>query len=59
MHMVFRLEPFAIGLIEREIADFASERDDFHWRKTTFFGGLYQKVVAELRLPPAMAEAAE
>ncbi len=60
MHLVFRLlEPFALGLIEREIADFASERDDFHWRKTTFFGGLYQKVVAERRLPPALAEAAE
>lgn len=60
MHLVFRLlEPFAFGLIEREIADFASERDDFHWHKTTFFGGLYQKVVAERRLPKALAEAAE
>ena len=59
MHMVFRLlEPFAIGLIEREIRDFASDRDDFHWRKTTFFGGLYQKVVAERRRP-ALADRAE
>lgn len=60
MHMVFSLlEPFAFGLIEREIRDFATDQDDFHWRKTTFFGGLYQKVVAERCLPPAMAEAAE
>lgn len=60
MHLVFRLlEPFAFGLIEREIADFASERDVFHWRKTTFFGGLYQMVVAERRLPLALAKVAE
>jgi SAM-dependent methyltransferase len=47
MHMVFRwLEPFAFGLIDREIWSFASARDDFSWRKETLFGGLYQKVVA-------------
>jgi len=48
MRLVFRcLEPFAIGLIDREIPDFASKRDRFVWRKETYFGGLYQKVVAE------------
>lgn len=48
MQGVFRLlEPFAEGLLRREIRDFAAERDSFVWRKETFFGGLYQKVVAE------------
>lgn len=40
------LEPFAFGLIDREITDFAGERDDFTWTKETYFGGLYQKVIA-------------
>lgn len=53
MNTVFRLlEPFAFGLIEREISDFASDPDAFVWRKTTYFGGLYQKVVAERPLLP-------
>ena len=53
MGMVFRwLEPYASGLVRREIADFASERDDFAWRKETYFGGLYQMVVA-VRKPDA------
>ncbi|MBK8174122.1 MAG: class I SAM-dependent methyltransferase [Rhodospirillales bacterium] len=47
MHLVFRLlEPYATGLIEREIVDFASQPERFHWTKETYFGGLYQKVVA-------------
>ncbi|MGF1641805.1 MAG: rhodoquinone biosynthesis methyltransferase RquA [Rhodospirillales bacterium] len=47
MGAVFRwLEPYAQGLLDREIADFAGERDAFAWRKETYFGGLYQKVVA-------------
>ena len=53
MGLVFRwLEPYASGLVKREIADFASERDGFTWRKKTYFGGLYQKVVA-VRKPQA------
>lgn len=42
------LEPFAFGLVRREIADFASPetRGQFTWHKQTYFGGLYQKVVA-------------
>ncbi len=44
---VFRwLEPFAQGLIDREIQDFARHPQAFTWRKETYFGGLYQKVVA-------------
>lgn len=54
MNLVFRLlEPFALGLVEREIADFATDQDAFVWRKSTYFGGLYQKVVAERPLIPA------
>lgn len=47
MSVVFdRLEPFAKGLCRREIRDFAGEPADFVWSKETYFGGLYQKVVA-------------
>lgn len=50
MHFVFRwLEPFAYGLVDREIASLASDRDSFTWSKETFFGELYQKVVAVRR----------
>ncbi len=48
MHLVFQfLEPYAAGLIRREISDFAVDGDQYHWRKETYFGGLYQKVVVE------------
>lgn len=40
------LEPFAKGLWRRPISDFGSEADKFSWRQETFFGGLFQKVVA-------------
>ncbi|TVR98672.1 MAG: methyltransferase domain-containing protein [Rhodospirillales bacterium] len=51
MQGVFRwLEPYAEGLLCREIRDFAAERDAFTWRKETFFGGLYQKVVAQRKM---------
>lgn len=50
MHGVFRwLEPYAQGLIQREVSDFAEHADAFDWRKETYFGGLYQKVVASRR----------
>ncbi len=41
------LEPFATALWTREIRTYASQDDAFAWRKETFFGGMYQKVVAE------------
>ena len=41
-----RYEPFAKELWRHDIADFAGEAGRFAWRKETFFGGLYQKVVA-------------
>jgi SAM-dependent methyltransferase len=48
MEGVFRwLEPYAHGLIRREIKEFAADPEEFRWRKDTYFGGLYQKVVAE------------
>lgn len=45
--MIFRfLEPFANALVDGEIMDFSREPDSFIWRKETFYGGLFQKVVA-------------
>jgi hypothetical protein len=50
MRLVFdALEPFAATLWRHEIADFASTADAFVWRKQTYFGGLYQKTVAQRR----------
>ena len=44
---VFRLlEPFAESLWRHEIESFAGGTDGLAWTKETFFGGLYQKVVA-------------
>jgi ubiquinone/menaquinone biosynthesis C-methylase UbiE len=40
------LEPYAKDLWHTEITDFASRAAGFGWRKQTYFGGLYQKVVA-------------
>jgi SAM-dependent methyltransferase len=48
MGLVFDwLEPFARALWHRDIASYASQGAAFTWRKRVFFGGLYQKVVAE------------
>lgn len=38
------LEPFANALWQREIRDYASHADDYHWSKETLFGGVYQVV---------------
>ncbi|NNG03559.1 MAG: class I SAM-dependent methyltransferase [Inquilinus sp.] len=52
MSIVFDwLEPFAKTLWRREISSFAPAADRFDWRKETYFGGLYQKVVARRRIP--------
>ena len=40
------LEPYAKGLWHTEIAELAGNDARFEWRKETYFGGLYQKVVA-------------
>ena len=40
------LEPYAKGLWCEEIASFAGKDERFAWRKETYFGGLFQKVVA-------------
>ena len=48
MSLVFDLlEPFAEGLWSHEISEFASNPEGFAWTKETYFGGLYQKVVAK------------
>ncbi|KPC49969.1 rhodoquinone biosynthesis methyltransferase RquA [Amantichitinum ursilacus] len=44
------LEPFAHALWRREIYSYAHTPQLFHWHKRTFFGGVYQCVVAT-RLP--------
>lgn len=50
MAAVFRwLEPYAAGLVSRSIMEFADRAQEFHWRKETRFGGLYQVVVAQSR----------
>jgi ubiquinone/menaquinone biosynthesis C-methylase UbiE len=41
------LEPFAKDLWHQEIKEFASNPDPYDWRKETYFGGLFQKVVAQ------------
>ena len=46
MSLVFdTLEPFAKSLWRQDIRAFASEPEKYCWRKESFFGGLYQKVV--------------
>lgn len=40
------LEPFAKGLWHTEIAELAGNDSRFEWSKETYFGGLFQKVVA-------------
>jgi hypothetical protein len=44
------LEPYAKGLWRHEIVEFAGNGERFDWRKETYFGGLYQKVVATRRV---------
>jgi hypothetical protein len=52
MNLIWRkLEPFTIELLETEIETLADDSPDFTWSKETFFGGLYQKVVATRRKP--------
>jgi len=49
MVMVWRLlEPYAIALTKNEISSYAPPdlAERFTWHKETYFGGLYQKVVA-------------
>jgi len=43
------LEPYAKGLWREEIASYADDDERFEWRKETYFGGLFQKVVATRR----------
>jgi ubiquinone/menaquinone biosynthesis C-methylase UbiE len=53
MSMVFQfLEPYAEGLIRRQIQDFAVDSSQYTWRKETYFGELYQKVVVEKAAGP-------
>jgi len=50
MMVIFEtLEPFARELLDHDIVEYADDADAFSWRKETYFGGLYQKTVAERR----------
>jgi SAM-dependent methyltransferase len=51
------LEPFARTLWHREIRSLAGAAGRFVWRKQTYFGGLYQKVVAQAPAPSSYREA--
>lgn len=44
------LEPYAKGLWRCDIAVFAGHDERFDWRKETYFGGVYQKVVATRKI---------
>ncbi len=47
MNLIWRkFEPFAVELVETEIKALAEDDASFTWSKETYFGGLYQKVVA-------------
>lgn len=39
-------QPFAEKIWERDIATYAENRSRFFWRKTLYYKGMYQKVVA-------------
>lgn len=41
------LEPFAKTLWRKSIRNLASEPELYEWRQTTYFGGLFQKVVVQ------------
>jgi len=50
MGLVFRtLEPYTISLLHHEIEEFATRPELYTWRKQTYFGGLYQKVLVRRR----------
>ena len=47
MYFIFHwLEPYAFGVLDKEIRDYAEKAGNFTWKKETLFGRLYQKVVA-------------
>lgn len=46
------VHPFAEKLWDREIDTFAANKTDFIWRKSTYFGRMFQKVVATRKENP-------
>ncbi len=45
-------QPFAEKLWDREIHSYAENKTAFSWRKSTYFGRMYQKVVAVKKITP-------
>lgn len=55
--LVFRyLEPFAQNLWEQDVRSFASDSNRFSWRTKTYFGGLFQRTVAQRPLDDRVQE---
>jgi ubiquinone/menaquinone biosynthesis C-methylase UbiE len=46
--MLKRVEPFAGALWENDIRSYATHPERYRWKKATYFGGLYQRIVVEL-----------
>ncbi|MBQ8869890.1 MAG: rhodoquinone biosynthesis methyltransferase RquA [Alphaproteobacteria bacterium] len=44
-------QPFAESMWEQNIENYAKEKSHFTWRKKTYFGKMYQKVVAVRQIP--------
>lgn len=44
--------PFAEKLMDRDIDTFADNRTDFTWRKSTYFGRMFQKLVVSKKMNP-------
>ncbi|MBQ2811302.1 MAG: rhodoquinone biosynthesis methyltransferase RquA [Alphaproteobacteria bacterium] len=44
-------QPFAESMWEKSIDSYAKDKECFSWRKKTYFGKMYQKVVAVRQLP--------
>ena len=45
-----RFEPFARTMWDREVREFSKEAHRFRWKKTTMFGGVFQKTIAHSRI---------
>lgn len=57
VRMINRLwQPFAEKLWDLEIGNYCKNRLKYNWRKTLFFGKMYQKTVVTKRAPDILEE---
>ncbi len=47
--LFLKLEPFALSMWDQEIEELSTNASDFTWEKRTFFGGVFQQVIARRR----------